>query len=447
MAYNYNVSGLNVDFGALMAQKARKEAYEEEKESSRLARERELKYSNLYNEYEKTKNPTLLRSMSRLNPVQTKQILDIDEKLGEQEKASLSSGIIESKANFTAGNVKQSRQFWLDRGQILSENNSDSSFTAPIIEAALNGTDEEFEKVLNIGFNTAKTMGVIPQGDDEEIGDYFDDDGNEYSRFYNKTYGVTNDVLTGRTLESIEKENILKNAGKTKAGRPADSRDLNKELSVMRSKYIENSSTTNARASQAANIATQLKEQLKNGIPTERSGTVGKVFDQVLGLVGKEDALTFLRTETKNLLANELVSMLPKGAASDRDVAIMAAALPDAYANPDQLFKWLGAYDRVSKKLADASMLKAEWIETTGSGIVSPVDTNMRGIKVDVGTRFDQFYKRYENKQEKERREAEKRETDLGNLFGTSSGVSTEVSSGVSTEVSARAMAEYGIEL
>lgn len=435
MAYNYNVSGLNVDFGALMAQKARKEAYEEEKESSRLARERELKYSNLYSEYKKTKNPNMIRSMASLNPVQTKQILDIDEKLGEQEKESLSSGIIESKANFTAGKVKQSRQFWLDRGQILSENNSDSSFTAPIIEAALNGTDEEFEKVLNIGFNTAKTMGVIPQGDDEEIGDYFDDDGNEYSRFYNKTYGVTNDVLTGRTLESIEKET----AAKTKAGRPADSRDLNKELSVMRSKYIENSSTTNARASQAANIATQLKEQLKNGIPTERSGTVGKVFDQVLGLVGKEDALTFLRTETKNLLANELVSMLPKGAASDRDVAIMAAALPDAYANPDQLFKWLGAYDRVSKKLADASMLKAEWIETTGSGIVSPVDTNMRGIKVDVGTRFDQFYKRYENKQEKERREAEKRETDLGNLFGTSSGVSTEVS--------ARAMAEYGIEL
>ena len=439
MAYNYNVSGLNVDFGALMAQKAKKEAYEEEKESSRLARERELKYSNLYSEYKKTKNPNMIRSMASLNPAQTKQILDIDEKLGKQEKESLASGIIESKANLTAGKVKQSRQLWLDRGQILSNYGSDSSFTTPIREAALNATDEEFEKVLNIGFNTAIAMGVIPQGEDEEIGDYFDADGNQYSKFYNKTYGTTHDVLTGQTLESIETET----AAKTKAGRPSDSRDLNKELSVMRSKYIENSSATNARASQAANIATQLKEQLKNGIPTERSGTVGKVFDQVLGLVGKEDALTFLRTETKNLLANELVSMLPKGAASDRDVAIMAAALPDAYANPDQLFKWLGAYDRVSKKLADASMLKAEWIETTGSGIVSPVDTNMRGIKVDVGTRFDQFYKRYENKQEKERREAEKRETDLGNLFGTSSGVS----SGVSTDVSARAMAEYGIKL
>jgi hypothetical protein len=66
MAYNYNVSGLNVDFGALMAQKAKKEAYEEEKETSRLARDRELKYSNLYNEYEKTKKASQLIAVTNV---------------------------------------------------------------------------------------------------------------------------------------------------------------------------------------------------------------------------------------------------------------------------------------------------------------------------------------------------------------------------------------------
>ena len=410
MAYNYNVSGLNVDFGALMAQKARKEAYEEEKETSRLARDRELKYSNLYNEYEKTKNPALLRNMARLNPVQTKQIVDINEKLGEQEKASLSSGIIESKANFTAGNVKQSRQFWLDRGQILSENNSDSSFTAPIIEAALNATDEEFEKVLNIGFNTAIAMGVIPQGEDEEIGDYFDADGNQYSKFYNKTYGTTHDVLTGQTLESIEKENILKNAGKK------DNLKYTQDHTQLMFDKSESMDENNRLYSKAIDLEKKFTKIDAKGGFTEQ-GLASRIQDTIEDVLGTQDVENFARRSYTGYVNNRVVADRPPGAMSNFEFKELKAGYPAQGANPAMLVKFFNQAARASKLTADLDRIHGEFIEKTYGMFSARKDATVDGIKIKEGESMYAFQNRWldrENAREGEKKKKEEEDEFIG---------------------------------
>jgi len=411
MAYNYNVSGLNVDFGALMAQKARKEAYEEEKESSRLARERELKYSNLYSEYKKTKNPNMIRSMADLNPVQTKQILDIDEKLGEQEKASLASGIIESKANLTAGKVKQSRQFWLDRGQILSKNNSDSSFTAPIIEAALNATDEEFEKVLNIGFNTSIAMGVIPQGDDVEIGDYFDADGNQYSKFYNKTYGTTHDVLTGQTLESIEKENILKNAGKTK-----DNLKYTQDHTQLMYDKSESMDENNRLYSKAIDLEKKFTKIAAKGDFTEQ-GLASRIQDTFEDVLGTQDVENFARRSYTGYVNNRVVADRPPGAMSNFEFKELKAGYPAKGANPAMLVKFFNQAARASKLTADLDRIHGEFIEKTYGMFSARKDATVDGIKIKEGESMYAFQNRWldrENAREGEKKKKEEEDEFIG---------------------------------
>ena len=410
MAYNYNVSGLDVDFGALMAQKAKKEAYEEEKETSRLARDRELKYSNLYNEYEKTKNPALLRNMARLNPVQTKQIVDINEKLGEQEKASLSSGIIESKANFTAGNVKQSRQFWLDRGQILSKNNSDSSFTAPIIEAALNATDEEFEKVLNIGFNTSIAMGVIPQGDDVEIGDYFDADGNQYSKFYNKTYGTTHDVLTGQTLESIEKENILKNAGKK------DNLKYTQDHTQLMFDKSESMDENNRLYSKAIDLEKKFTKIAAKGDFTEQ-GLASRIQDTIEDVLGTQDVENFARRSFTGYVNNRVVADRPPGAMSNFEFKELKAGYPAQGANPAMLVKFFNQAARASKLTADLDRIHGEFIEKTYGMFSARKDATVDGIKIKEGESMYAFQNRWldrENAREGEKKKKEEEDEFIG---------------------------------
>lgn len=410
MAYNYNVSGLDVDFGALMAQKAKKEAYEEEKETSRLARDRELKYSNLYNEYEKTKNPALLRNMARLNPVQTKQIVAINEKLGEQEKASLSSGIIESKANFTAGNVKQSRQFWLDRGQILSKNNSDSSFTAPIIEAALNATDEEFEKVLNIGFNTSIAMGVIPQGDDVEIGDYFDADGNQYSKFYNKTYGTTHDVLTGQTLESIEKENILKNAGKK------DNLKYTQDHTQLMFDKSESMDENNRLYSKAIDLEKKFTKIAAKGDFTEQ-GLASRIQDTIEDVLGTQDVENFARRSFTGYVNNRVVADRPPGAMSNFEFKELKAGYPAQGANPAMLVKFFNQAARASKLTADLDRIHGEFIEKTYGMFSARKDATVDGIKIKEGESMYAFQNRWldrENAREGEKKKKEEEDEFIG---------------------------------
>tara|TARA_R110001632_G_scaffold76552_1_gene173707 strand:- start:2564 stop:3808 length:1245 start_codon:yes stop_codon:yes gene_type:complete len=410
MAYNYNVSGLDVDFGALMAQKAKKEAYEEEKETSRLARDRELKYSNLYNEYEKTKNPALLRNMARLNPVQTKQIVEINEKLGEQEKASLSSGIIESKANFTAGNVKQSRQFWLDRGQILSKNNSDSSFTAPIIEAALNATDEEFEKVLNIGFNTSIAMGVIPQGDDVEIGDYFDADGNQYSKFYNKTYGTTHDVLTGQTLESIEKENILKNAGKK------DNLKYTQDHTQLMFDKSESMDENNRLYSKAIDLEKKFTKIAAKGDFTEQ-GLASRIQDTIEDVLGTQDVENFARRSFTGYVNNRVVADRPPGAMSNFEFKELKAGYPAQGANPAMLVKFFNQAARASKLTADLDRIHGEFIEKTYGMFSARKDATVDGIKIKEGESMYAFQNRWldrENAREGEKKKKEEEDEFIG---------------------------------
>ena len=403
MAYNYNVSGLNVDFGALMAQKAKKEAYEEEKETSRLARDRELKYSNLYTEYEKTKNPTLLRNMARLNPAQTKQIVDINEKLGAQEKESLASGIIESKASAMAGNIKQSRQLWIDRGQILGNYNSDSSFTAPIREAALNATDEEFEKVLNIGFNTAIAMGVIPQGEDEEIGDYFDADGNQYSKFYNKTYRTTNDVLTGQTLESIEKENILKNAGKK------DNLKYTQDHTQLMFDKSESMDENNKLYGKAIDLEKKFTKIAAKGDFTEQ-GLASRIQDTIEDVLGTQDPENFARRSYTGYVNNRVVADRPPGAMSNFEFKELKAGYPAQGSNPTMLVKFFKQAARASKLTSDLDRIHGEFIEKTYGMFSARKDATVDGIKIKEGESMYAFQNRWldrENAREGEKKEKE----------------------------------------
>jgi len=96
------------------------------------------------------------------------------------------------------------------------------------------------------------------------------------------------------------------------------------------------------------NRANKLVSDLNKMPDTLTSGQLGVAEEVVKGFFGRQDAETLLRTEATALRNSNAIKNLPKGPASDRDVALVLAGELDPYANKETLL----AYARGIAKIA-----------------------------------------------------------------------------------------------
>jgi hypothetical protein len=96
------------------------------------------------------------------------------------------------------------------------------------------------------------------------------------------------------------------------------------------------------------NRANKLVLELNKMPYTLASGQLGVAEEVVKGFFGRQDAETLLRTEATALRNSNAIKNLPKGPASDKDVALVLAGELDPYANKETLL----AYARGIAKIA-----------------------------------------------------------------------------------------------
>jgi len=121
----------------------------------------------------------------------------------------------------------------------------------------------------------------------------------------------------------------------------------------------------------------------------------GKASDMFTNLTGQEDYLKSLRTKYVGLRNSQLVSNLPPGVASDKDIEMALAGFPSEFSNPDTISSFLRGMSKLEKYNAKLNNFKAEGISNNGNPAKSKAAFEVDGFQVNPGETFQQSFKRY----------------------------------------------------
>lgn len=110
----------------------------------------------------------------------------------------------------------------------------------------------------------------------------------------------------------------------------------------------------------SANKAVNLALRYNSIDPT--GGFLGSVYGSFKSLVGGEDKVSRLKTDAENLINQGIVSSLPPGPASDKDIAIMSKGFPNSNWNATEITEWLQAYARMKRVESKYQNEYAQWL-------------------------------------------------------------------------------------
>jgi len=198
--------------------------------------------------------------------------------------------------------------------------------------------------------------------------------------------------LETRNIESqiAEREQRLKQTDQKAAAKLSD-------LSVGAQKRVADNETT---ASNALNNASKYEElATKYETVQPPSGIVGKSSEYLKKLMGSQDEISNLRKEADRMLASGVLSFIPRGPASDKDIAFASKPFPENTDNPKAMAQWLRGMAKISKYEADYNTAKVDW-ESQNSHMGSlKTNQTINGVEVPKGTTFATYMKKYFNQQ------------------------------------------------
>lgn len=118
--------------------------------------------------------------------------------------------------------------------------------------------------------------------------------------------------------------------------------------------------TTDAYEREAwANKLDALSEQVSG--TDWKAGAYATVEDYMLTLLGKRDDPQYLRTQVNAVRNHEGIGMLPKGPASDKDIALVMKGVPPANAGKEEVLEFLQANARVARRLTEYDKMRADY--------------------------------------------------------------------------------------
>lgn len=150
-----------------------------------------------------------------------------------------------------------------------------------------------------------------------------------------------------------------------------------------------------------AKTASDRAEGLAQALKAESTAVGGKplrwLAENAKRVTGAEDAYTALRQDYVRIRNQGLLSDLPPGPASDKDIGLMKSGFPGEDQTPEYIANWLESYAKVQKAIAQKEEAKAEWISNVGSLSNTRKDIAMGDVTVPAGTSFLEFIRRTQN--------------------------------------------------
>ena len=141
----------------------------------------------------------------------------------------------------------------------------------------------------------------------------------------------------------------------------------------------------------ASDRAVGLAEALKS-VSTDVGGKPLRwLAENAKRVTGSEDGYTALRQDYVRIRNQGLLSDLPPGPASDKDIALMKDGFPTENQSPEYIANWLESYARVQKAISQKEEAKAEWISNVGSLRNAGKDITIGSVTVPAGTSFVEF--------------------------------------------------------
>jgi hypothetical protein len=129
---------------------------------------------------------------------------------------------------------------------------------------------------------------------------------------------------------------------------------------------IENDLTTEANKLQAQALkAEELAAGLEQYNPV--GGLQGSLIEYTKKISGQQDAISALRTEAERLTMGAAVAALPKGPASDRDIALVLRGVPPANAKAEYLAQYARGVAKMQKAEAEYKREQLNWLSKNRS--------------------------------------------------------------------------------
>lgn len=194
----------------------------------------------------------------------------------------------------------------------------------------------------------------------------------------NKTNAETNNVLQESALKLADFKQKI-NSGEFESVK----------LSAGSEKELNDSVISATNNKSLANQYSNLSDKFAQ--TAEQYGKFGQGKELVKSFMGNQDEITRIKKEYERLKSSTIISMLPPGSASDRDIQIFSAPFPDSNADPKYLSDFLKSMSNLQNYEAKTNEAKAEWITKNGNLGSAKKDTTIVGGNVNKGQTFNDF--------------------------------------------------------
>ena len=115
------------------------------------------------------------------------------------------------------------------------------------------------------------------------------------------------------------------------------------------------------------------------------SGFAVSLGDRITKLTGNQGEAQALRKEYTRLRNTNVISSLPPGAASDRDISTMMAGFPEENADPTHVAAFMRGMAKAQRYSAIDEGVRAEWVAQNGSMRPAKSDMVINGVVVPAG--------------------------------------------------------------
>jgi len=209
----------------------------------------------------------------------------------------------------------------------------------------------------------------------------------------NLTKAQTNkELVSARKMEAeIAKTNA--EAGKVAAEAASKAMELKYgkpvELTTEGEKLLNKSVADAANSASLANQYDNLAGQIEDEIST--AGAPGRAAEVTKRFFGSENQVTRLRQEYQRLRNSAVLTMLPPGVASDKDIEIAMGAFPSDTSNPELIASFMRGMAKLQRYDSQLNNMKAEWVSEVGNLGKSKKTISVAGETVEPGTTFNEF--------------------------------------------------------
>lgn len=158
-------------------------------------------------------------------------------------------------------------------------------------------------------------------------------------------------------------------------------------------KIINDSTVAQVAANQSSGQMTDLANRLeKAGGGYGAFSSAGEWLKQQ---TGSQNYMSQLRNEYTRIRNTSVMSMLPPGSASDKDIAIAQKGFPSETADASTIASFLRGMAKIQQASSAVDSAKAEWVNSVGHLGKPKTDISIDGITVPAGTTFGDFIKGY----------------------------------------------------